>query len=77
MSEENNYVSLDDFAKEVEMKKTSLYYYIRALGIQTHKFPLNRHAYITREDAEQIRDAIKSPWKISETRQGKPSEEAA
>lgn len=74
MSDNEEYITLDDAAKEVEMKKGSLYYYLRELGIKTHKFPLNKHAYIARTDVERIVEAKKSPWKIN---QAKSKENAA
>jgi hypothetical protein len=63
---EKAYVSLDDAAKAVGMKKSSLYYYLKALAIETHKFPLNKHAYIATRDLKRIQDVKHSPWKLSE-----------
>lgn len=65
---ESEYVTLDYVAIEVRIKKGSLYYYLRELGIKTYKFPLNRHAHIAREDMELIRQAKESPWKINQLR---------
>lgn len=70
---EKEYVTLDYVAQEVGIKKGSLYYYLRELGIQTYKFPLNRHAHIAREDMELIQEAKESPWKINQLKQQRES----
>lgn len=68
---EREYVTLDYVSQAVNIKKGSLYYYLRELGIKTYKFPLNRHAHITKEDMELIREAKESPWKINQLKHAK------
>ena len=64
MDEEQEYITLNDAAQRVGVKKGSLYYYFKALGIKTHKFPLNKHAYIATKDVKRIQEAKISPWKV-------------
>src|SRR5690349_19900575 len=68
MSSDTEYVTLDDAATATGIKKGSLYYYLRELGIETHKFPLSKHAYIAKEDVERIVEAKKAPWKINQAK---------
>lgn len=60
------YLTLDEVAQETGIKKGSLYYYLRELGIEQQKFPLKKNAYISRDEVEMIKEAKSSPWKISE-----------
>lgn len=66
MTEEEDYISLTDLAQEIGLKRTSLYHYLAALNIQTHRFPLNKNAYITRADAERIKAVKKHPWTVTQ-----------
>jgi len=61
---EEHYVTLDEAVQLIGMKtKGSLYYAMGVLGIQPEKFPLNKHAFISREDVQRIKDARDTPWK--------------
>lgn len=80
MSNDTEYVTLDDTAETTGIKKGSLYYYLRELGIKTHKFPLSKHAYIAKEDVDRIIEAKKAPWKINQAKsrvENTENEEAA
>lgn len=68
MSSDTEYVTLNDAATTTGIKKGSLYYYLRELGIQTYKFPLSKHAYIAKEDVDRIIEAKKAPWKINQAK---------
>jgi len=63
--EEQELMTLDEAAKEIGMKKGSLYHYIKALDIEVKKYPLNKHGYISREDVERVKDYKTKPWKVS------------
>lgn len=60
------YVTLDEAAETLKIKKGSLYYYFGKLGIEPKTFELNKHAYLTKEDVQRIRDVRERPWKLSE-----------
>ena len=66
MPEEQEYMTLDEAAKEVGLKRPSLYFYIKKLRIERRYFPLNKHAYIKHADVERIKAVRESPWKLSE-----------
>lgn len=66
MTEETqDYITLDEAARELGMKKGSLYHYIRALKIEVQTYPLNRYGYIAKTDVERIREQRTHPWKVS------------
>jgi hypothetical protein len=65
-SEDEEYMTLAQAAEEIGVKRASIYYYIKALEIETRKFPLNKHAYIKKRDVERIKVAKNSPWKADE-----------
>ena len=72
---EKEYVTLDEAAESVGLKRPSLYYYLKKLGIKREQFPLNRHTWIARSDLERIRAAKESPWTLDDT--AKPDKDAA
>lgn len=72
MTEERDYLTLDEVEAYTGIKKGSLYYYLRALKIKTHKFPLDKHAYISLADAKRIKEIKDTPWIAGE----KPSQKA-
>lgn len=57
------YLTLDEAAAAVGIKRASLYYYLDRLGIKRHKFPFNRHMYIAAADVARIKVVKESPWK--------------
>jgi hypothetical protein len=64
MPEDKEFLTLDEAAKAVGLKRPSLYYYLDRLKIKRHKFAYNRHTYIASKDVERIRAAKESPWKL-------------
>lgn len=52
-----NYISVKKAGEELGVQRTSMYYYIQQLKIETKKFPLDRKAYIAVEDLERIKVA--------------------
>ena len=55
MAEQQSYIPLEDAAMQLEVTRATLYYYLRTLSIPKHKFPLDRHVYMTMADFERIR----------------------
>lgn len=49
------YISLEEAAKALNVTKGTLHYYIRTLKLETHKFPLDRRAYLATVDFEQMK----------------------
>jgi len=60
------YVTLDQAAEAVGLKRPSLYYYLKKLQIKREHFPLNRHTWIAAVDLERIKAAKESPWTLEE-----------
>ena len=66
MPEDKEYVTLDEAAKAVGLKRPSLYYYIKKLQIKREQFPYNRHRWIAQADVERIRAAKERPWELAD-----------
>ncbi len=64
MPEDKEYVTLDEAAKAVGLKRPSLYYYIKKLQIKRERFEYNRHTWIAQADVERIRAAKERPWEL-------------
>lgn len=52
---EGQYITMDEAAQQLGVRRGTLHYYLRTLKISTHKFPLDRHAYVSMQDFETIR----------------------
>src|SRR5947209_18852774 len=72
MTKERDYLTLDEVEEYTGIKKNSLYYYLKMLDIKTHKFTLDKRAYISLEDANRIKEVKETPWLAGE----KPSQKA-
>lgn len=66
MTKEKDYLTLDEVEEYTGIKKNSLYYYLKTLDIKTHKFTLDRRAYISLEDANRIKEVKETPWLAGE-----------
>lgn len=79
MSKEKKFLTLDEVEAYTGIKKGSLYYYFRTLGIETHKFNLDKRAYISFDDANRIKEVKDTPWmageKISQKAEKQPAQE--
>jgi predicted DNA-binding transcriptional regulator AlpA len=51
------YISMEDAAHELNVNRSTVYYYLEQLGITPKKFPLDRRAYIALADLKLIKDA--------------------
>lgn len=56
------YLTLDEVAFVLDLKRSSLYYYLNALQIKRHRFKLNRHTYIAKADVMRIMKVKAVPW---------------
>ncbi len=59
---EQEYLTLDEAADYIGIKRGSLPYQLKRLGIETQRFALSKHAYITREEANRVKLAREKPW---------------
>jgi hypothetical protein len=72
MIKEREFLTLDEVEEYTGIKKNSLYYYLRVLKIETVKFNLDKRAYISKVDADRIKEIKDTPWLAGK----KPSEKA-
>lgn len=64
MPEEKEYMTLDEAASAVGLKRPSIYFYLDKLQIKRHHFSNNRHTWIARSDVLRIRTARERPWEL-------------
>lgn len=64
--EEREYLTLDEAAEAIGLKRPSIYHYLNALGIERHRFKFSRHSYITKADVERIKHIKEKPWTANE-----------
>jgi hypothetical protein len=57
---EPQYTSLNEASNELGVSRSTMYYYLEQLGIETKKFPLDRKTYIALVDFERIKEAKKA-----------------
>ena len=53
---DQQYISLPDAASELNVSLGTLHYYIRRFKLESHKFPLDKRAYLLRSDFEKIKN---------------------
>jgi hypothetical protein len=60
------FYSIDEIEKIVARNRGTIYNRIKLLGIQTHKFPMDRRTYVAAHDVEKIKTVIEKPWMAKE-----------
>ena len=68
---EKAYLDYEEAADYLGIKRATLYNYVTALGIKTHKFKFDRKRYIAIEDVKRLEKIKEQPWLAG------PDEEAA
>ena len=76
MSDQKEYYTIEEAAKIVDRNRATIYNRMKLLGIKAHKFNMDRKAYITAEELNQIKEVIEKPWTAGE-RESKGSEESS
>jgi hypothetical protein len=56
-TKEVKFISINKAGEELGVDRTTVYNYVKRLQLDTHKFPLDRKTYITREDLARIKAA--------------------
>lgn len=74
--QEKEYLTVEETADHLKLNRTTLYKYIRELGIKTHKFKLDRRTYLAQADVARIREAKEKPWTLG-VNGNQPLDEAA
>ena len=67
------YYTIEEVAELVGRNRATVYNRMKLLGIKPRKFNLDRRAYVSAAEAEQIRTVFEKPWTAGE----KPSSEDA
>lgn len=52
-------MTVDEAATSLGCSRATLYSYINVLGVQRHKFPLDRRSYVEKQEVERIREVMK------------------
>jgi excisionase family DNA binding protein len=58
------FMTLDEAAAYIGMKRATIYNYMKDLKIETHKFGRDRRAYIAMSDVERMKEYKEKPWLI-------------
>lgn len=76
MSEEREFLTFEEAAQYVGVKRSTIYNYVEELGLKIHKFRLDRRSYLSRADVERIKEVKEKPW-LAGPDENKPTDEAA
>jgi hypothetical protein len=63
---DKEFYSIEEIAGIVKKHRGTVYNRISLLGIQTHKFPMDRRTYVKAADVERIKTVIEKPWSAKE-----------
>jgi predicted DNA-binding transcriptional regulator AlpA len=55
MEDRADYISMEEAANQLGVKRVTLYYYIRTLELEPKKFPLDKRKYLKVSDVEYIK----------------------
>jgi len=55
MADRIEYITMEDAAQKLGVKRGTLYYYIKVLSLETKKFDLDKHKYLKVADFERIK----------------------
>ncbi len=78
MTEEKEYMTLDEAAESLGITRATIYNYMNDLNIKTHRFGRDRRGYLSHEQIHLIREYKEKPWIAGEKKErSKPNEDAA
>lgn len=55
MSDQDELLTMEEAAHRLGVRRATLYYYIKALELETTKFPLDKRKYLQAADVERIK----------------------
>jgi hypothetical protein len=61
-SKKKEYYTIEEVGRIVGQKRATVYSRIKGLGIKTHKFKMDRKAYVAAADVEKIKAVLEKPW---------------
>jgi hypothetical protein len=70
------YVTMKEATARLQVTQATLYYYIRRLGLETKKFPLDKRAYLLESDVKRI-EALKEQASARRQEESTDEQEAA
>jgi transposase len=62
MPEEKEYMTLDEAANFLGIKRATLYNYMNKLNIEAIKFKLDRRSYLSQGQVKQLKEIQEKPW---------------
>ena len=66
LTQEKEFMTLEEAAQYIGKKRASLYNYIKDLGIKTHKFKRDQRVYLSMDDVKRIKEYKEKPWTAGE-----------
>jgi len=67
------YLTYEEAAEYLGIRRSSLYSMITTLGIKPHKFKLDKKRYLAMEDVKRIKEIREKPWLAGEDEEGNKS----
>jgi hypothetical protein len=64
MATKKDYLTIEETAQAIGVKRSTVYHYLKHLNIKSHPFPLTHKKYIAAADVERIKQAKAEPWKV-------------
>lgn len=64
--EDQEYYSIDEAARAIGWNRATVYDWIKALGLKTHKFVRNRKTYLAAPDVARLKEIKEKPWTAGE-----------
>jgi transposase len=67
--EGQEYLSIDDAAKYIGWNRATVFEWVKALGMKTHKFVRNRKTYLAGADVARLKEIKEKPWTAGEKKE--------
>lgn len=75
MSEDQEYLSIDEAARAIGWNRATVYKYVDELEMKRYKFRLNRKTYLAAADVEKLKQIKEKPW-LAGIEESKPEQTA-
>jgi len=73
--QKDEWVSLEEAARLMGIKRATIYYYLKDLGLSPQRFGRDRKKYLSLAEVERLRDYKANPWKYPRPRKAETLEE--
>jgi len=71
------YLSVDEAAQLIGWNRATVFEWVKALGMQKHKFLRNRKTYLKASDVARLQEIKEKPWMAGEKPSAKSEDSAA